>query len=186
MYVVYKVTSPSNKVYVGLTKHGVHKRKLAHFREVRQGSTKPFHNALKKYNDKMIWEVLEDNLNQSQARAYEICYIAFFQSTDRTKGYNLSHGGQGTLKIAYSEDRLRRQKEHLSRIRQAPKCLAKRARSMGGKPFICVETGERFDYLMEAAVKFGTADKNSIYRVLKGKRQSYKGFHFKYVNPERG
>src|ERR1700687_5096193 len=42
----------------------------------------------------------------------------------------------------------------------------KRALMRGGKPFICVETGEKFELLQDAADRFGV-DKRNIHSVLK-------------------
>ncbi len=46
---------------------------------------------------------------------------------------------------------------------------------------MCIETGEVFYTLKEAANHFGSPCKDSIYKVLKGKRKTYKKLHFKYV-----
>lgn len=57
----------------------------------------------------------------------------------------------------------------------------KAAKAMGGKSFICIETNEIFHTLKQAADHFGSPCKDGIYKVLKGKRKTYKKLHFKYV-----
>lgn len=57
----------------------------------------------------------------------------------------------------------------------------KRAKSMGGKPFICVETGEVFDFLNQAAVRFNV-DKRRIHSILTKKRKTiFKQYSFEYT-----
>lgn len=50
---------------------------------------------------------------------------------------------------------------------------------LGGKPFICVETGEKFISRSIAAEKLGLKTEH-IYRVLYGKRKSTGGYTFKF------
>lgn len=90
-YCVYKHTSPSNKVYIGITKNlkqrwganGKHYIKNNHF--VR---------AINKYGwDNFKHEILFNNLTINEAKSKEIELIAYYDSTNPTKGYNISLGG---------------------------------------------------------------------------------------------
>lgn len=50
----------------------------------------------------------------------------------------------------------------------------------GGKPFICIETGEKFQSLQLAAKKLNIYSQN-IWKVLRNKRKHTKGYTFKYM-----
>ena len=58
--IVYKATSPSGKVYIGITVTTLKERIRMHLRAVKNGSKTPFHNAIKKYKLQNIkWDVLD-------------------------------------------------------------------------------------------------------------------------------
>lgn len=64
--IVYKVTSPSNKIYIGITITNLKERQRTHLRDVNKGSKLPFHNAIRKYGiENLVWEVI-DNENDFQ------------------------------------------------------------------------------------------------------------------------
>ena len=109
MYIVYLATSPSNKVYVGITSKSLKIRKGQHIsRAKKQDRNSPFLGALNKYNFNFKWEILEERLNQEETELAEKYYIAFFNSTDRQFGYNLSAGGLAG-KIQSEDGEIRRQ-----------------------------------------------------------------------------
>ena len=97
-YCVYKHTSPSNKVYIGITFNPkrrwydgngyLHKRKDGKYNQPL------FARAILKYGwDKFTHEILEDNLSKEQACELEKKYIQEYGSTNPQKGYNISFGG---------------------------------------------------------------------------------------------
>lgn len=90
-YCVYKHTSPSGKVYIGITRQKPERR----FENGNGYAKSPvFYNAIKKYSwENFSTEILDDNLLQEEAEALEIWYIAFFGSSNRDNGYNLTTGG---------------------------------------------------------------------------------------------
>lgn len=62
--------------------------------------------------------------------------------------------------------------------------ILKQARSRGGRDFYCVETGEIFQLLTQAAKRFGV-DKRRIFEVLiKRKKTIFKKYTFRYVGGE--
>ena len=66
------------------------------YRPKNNDGKRPFWNAINKYGwDKFKKEILVDNLTFDEAIEREIFYIAFFNSTNRQIGYNLSSGGNG-------------------------------------------------------------------------------------------
>lgn len=90
---IYKITSPSNKLYVGQTKRKVpEKRWKEHCQESLSGKTHALSNAIRKYGaENMKFEVIEecpdDTLNER-----EHFWIEKLNSL-RPNGYNLTTGG---------------------------------------------------------------------------------------------
>ena len=91
-YTVYKHTTPSVKVYIGITGKPVLKRWL-NGRGYRRNNH--FWNAIQKYGwDNIRHEILESGLTREEAGEAERKYIALYQSYDQAKGYNLTFGGE--------------------------------------------------------------------------------------------
>lgn len=213
-YIIYRATSPSNKVYIGYTYKRLSERKSEHQTLSRSNKIRPFPMALKKYNLNFIWEIIEQDLTLDEAAEKEKYYIALYKSTDRDCGYNLSPGVMaGSI---MSEEGKKRHKEKMDKHYANPEYVARATRhvlkerdsdlqtysmkmgnisrknwnenyekmieimktihsnrelkirqaiKMGGKPFICNETGEIFALLKDAADIFGV-DKRNISKVL--------------------
>lgn len=94
-YYIYKVTSPSDKVYIGITKnYADRKRKHKNNMKSNQPRIKrrKFVRACKKYGwDNMIFEHIFCAFNEKLAKDIEIELIKKFNSYD--KGYNMTLGG---------------------------------------------------------------------------------------------
>lgn len=89
-YVVYKHTSPSGKVYVGITGQNPEKR----WQSGSAYRAKPFRNAIQKYGwENIQHEVLFEGLTLEEANQKEIELIAEYDSTNPKKGYNITKGG---------------------------------------------------------------------------------------------
>ena len=91
-YSVYKHTSPDGRVYIGIT---------SQIPEVRWGNGKHyqtnsyFTRAIEKFGwDNFLHEILSTGLTKDEAEQMEIELIAFYASTDRSKGFNISFGGK--------------------------------------------------------------------------------------------
>ena len=98
MYSVYKHSSPSNKVYIGITRMIPEKR-------WRNGEgykhNNHFYSAILKYGwDSFKHEILFTGLTKSEAEEKEIELIALYKSTNREYGYNIESGGNAVDKIA--------------------------------------------------------------------------------------
>ena len=111
-YKVYKHTSPSNKVYIGIT--GVDP-------VIRWGNGKKytenehFTNAINKYGwDNFKHEILFDNLTKEEAELMEQFYIALYDSTNREKGYNKSTGGKSGRGVSPSKEQREKQSKRMS------------------------------------------------------------------------
>ena len=100
-YTVYKHTSPSGKVYIGITGIDPVKR-------WKQGYShnKYFTMAIKKYGWSNIKsEILESNLSKDAACEMEKLLIKQFKSNNKNFGYNISSGGEsGRLGVNASEE----------------------------------------------------------------------------------
>jgi len=89
--IIYKITSPSGKVYVGQTMRSFEKR----IREHRDMKSKcsAVRNAIDKYGDEMKYEIIEENVPQEQLDEREVFWINHFNSL-APNGYNLKTGGR--------------------------------------------------------------------------------------------
>lgn len=102
-FIIYKVTAPNGKVYIGQTRQGLKRRKRDHIYKAKN-SLNLFAKALVKYKDKMLWEILEQNIDsQSYADDRETFWISHFKSNDKKLGYNLTEGGYGGERNEESE-----------------------------------------------------------------------------------
>lgn len=114
MSLVYIVKFPNNKVYVGITSRTLTYRKYEHLFRKREGSKRLLYNALRKYDGQEIWEELEKCDNYQLAKEREKHYIQQFKSNDKTYGYNLTNGGDGTVGYKFTDE----QKERSSKAHQ--------------------------------------------------------------------
>lgn len=91
-YTVYKHTSPSNKVYIGITMQKVSKRWQNGRGYI---ANTYFYRAIQKYGwNNIKHEILYENLNKEDAQLIEIELIKEYKSYDYHFGYNLSLGGE--------------------------------------------------------------------------------------------
>jgi group I intron endonuclease len=93
---LYRLTSPSNKQYIGISGRGMKARWSVHVAEARAGSTTALHKAIIKYGpDAFIKEVLVvadyDHIKELESKAIEIF------NTFTPNGYNLTRGGDGVV-----------------------------------------------------------------------------------------
>ena len=96
-YTVYKHTSPSGKVYVGITQQDPEIRWHSGHGYKRQ---QRFYNAIKKYGwQNITHEIIASGLTKEQAEAEEVRLIALYHSTDRGYGYNTENGGNSPDKV---------------------------------------------------------------------------------------
>ena len=96
LYCVYKHTSPTNKVYIGITslKPSLRWRLdgSGYIRNDRHNTY--FANAIQKYGwDNFKHEILFENLSKEEAEQKEIELIDYYKSTNKDCGYNIQSGG---------------------------------------------------------------------------------------------
>lgn len=90
-YIIYRITSPSGKSYVGLTKSSLRERWRQHVnRAENESRNHPFYNAIRKYGaNAFTIEHIASALGARNAQAVEIICIS-----QESKRYNLSAGGE--------------------------------------------------------------------------------------------
>lgn len=223
-YTVYKHTSPSGKVYIGITAQAISRRWHggSAYRNNRH-----FYAAIKKYGwDSIQHEIVSTGLSYEAACRMERELIAKYNSTNPEKGYNLSPGGEKTtLGYKFSpESRARlsaamkgkrkgipHTAEHREHIRQAQigrqvsdSTRQKLRRALGdrfqteqarkkqkentpkgashhnAKAILCVDTGELFGTIAEAATKYNVC-RSGVSACCRGLQKSAGGVRWKYV-----
>lgn len=99
---VYKHTTPSGKVYIGITSQKPERR----WRNGDGYKSNPyFYHAIQKYGwDNIEHEILFDKLKEDDAKSKEIELIEKYDSYNRNKGYNLTLGGEGTTGHKWTEE----------------------------------------------------------------------------------
>ena len=206
LFVVYKHTSPINKIYIGITQQKLYKR----FQNgMGYKNNKYFNSAIQKYGwENFKHEILFDNLTKEDACKKEIELISFYKSNQREFGYNLSSGGEFNIpsedaiknlikintgkhlsqqtknkisetqkgRFISNETRIKMSLSHIGLIRSESH---KRNNAIAKyKKVKCIETNEIFDSMKEAQNKYKTTH---IHDVCKGKRNTTSGYHWEYV-----
>ena len=97
--IIYKITSPSGKVYVGQTVRSFEKRMREH--KQTYSSCTALKSAIDKYKDQMKYEIIEEDVSQEQLDEREIYWIKELNSL-APNGYNLESGGHYERK--YSQE----------------------------------------------------------------------------------
>lgn len=89
-YIVYKHTTPSDKVYIGITFQDPEDR----WEGGNGYSRQIFYRAIQKYGwENIKHEVLFSGLSEAEAKRLEIELIAKYKANDPAHGYNVSAGG---------------------------------------------------------------------------------------------
>lgn len=171
MWSVYKHTSPSGKVYIGITKNIKHRWRNngAGYK----GSTR-IHNAIIKYGwDNFKHEILFSGLSRKDACLKEIELIEYYHSTDIKYGYNLQSGGQSFISNEESRRKISNAlKGHT--VTEDTKAKLRQARS---KPIVCLENNIVYENCDKAAEMLGLSN-TSIGKVTNGKQENCGGLHF--------
>ena len=94
-YCVYIHTTPSWKVYIGITNQKPTRRwRNGDGYRPKDGETTPFFSAIKKYGwDNIAHEIVKDGLTKEEACLLEIELIKKYNAQDREHGYNVLKGG---------------------------------------------------------------------------------------------
>lgn len=170
-YILYKVTFPNNKVYIGITSKTLEKRKLNHYKSVTLNSNFKFHNALRKYQGKEIWEHFCSAFTWKDVRE---------KMSSWQKGRKLSQEHKKKLSEAKLGKKYGPRK---------PAAGANIAKSLGMKSFQVFDKDKVFVGEFNSAASCARYLKTysaCISRCLKNpqKYRSYKGYTFKFINLE--
>ena len=91
-YTVYKHTTPSGKIYIGITLQKDLNRRWQNGSGYR--TQRRFYRAIKKYGwENIKHEIVMTSLSKQEAENAEIALIREFQTTDPKYGYNIENGG---------------------------------------------------------------------------------------------
>ena len=186
-YSVYKHTTPTGKVYIGLTGQKNLNRRWDSGRGYIQNEH--FFRAILKYGwDNIVHEVLASGLDKETACEMERALIASHHSTDPEYGYNIMPGGEHSLHSEQSREKIRR--ANLGR-RHSAATIQKISENRKGKGYrtmsettkqklrenhgggaepkmvICISTGVVYGSINEAARDTGV-DKAPISRCCRG------------------
>lgn len=107
MGIIYKATNlVNNKMYIGLTRNSINKRKSQHFYNK---SNRPFHVAIREFGkENFIFEILEEvNEEEASLEEREVYWIDYFNSTDPEIGYNLTRQIWAGVKDMTQAERIR-------------------------------------------------------------------------------
>lgn len=94
--IIYRVISPSGKIYIGQTQYSLHRRKRTHISNAFSIKSKHYNSkfckAIRKYGDSLVWEVLHNNIPIDRLHEIEIQEIVNHGSFNN--GYNSTLGGK--------------------------------------------------------------------------------------------
>lgn len=201
IYKLYKHTLPktisgkeNDMVYIGITcKKNVKQRWL-------NGRGYDYNlylsNTIKKYGwDNLLHEVLFDGLTKEEAEQKEIELIAYYDSTNPNKGYNLSLGGSSFGKHSEKTKQLISQKNkgktHTKEAREKiSKAHAGKPKSeefcqnlsdIKSIPVICIETKKIYKSAVLAGKEL-EIDNSTISKCCRGDAKEAGGFHWMFAD----
>ena len=201
---VYKITNKvTNKVYIGITNQGSGARYRHHWYESRIGEPSPIHRSMAKYGEEnFTLEIIDFADTYDELKEKEKYWIKQYNSIDRTIGYNLTEGGDGTFGRKHSEEtkeKIRQKalgrklsdetKKKMSDIRRG-KCSDKQKEHLRKLQDKCKrrvyqydKNGEfvaEYDSIIEAANANGL-NKDTIRRQLKNPPKNLKDHRIKFL-----
>lgn len=186
-YVYKHVNKVNGKIYIGITCQKP-KRRWNNGRGYIEN--KHFTSAIKKYgwNKGFTHEILYSGLSERQAEVMEVSLIAYYDSTDETKGYNISPGGgiqskETRKKISEAKKGKPLTEEHKQKLSEAlkGKFIGENSYMYGrtgyncpsSKSVICITTGKCFGSTAEAS-RYYNFDDSNIRKCCRGER-NYSG-----------
>ena len=185
-YRVYKYNFPNGKIYIGMTKNSLEKR-----RDMGYQHNEKLQEAIRKYGwNGFSHEIIKDGLTRRQAEDLEIEMIKTCDTTNPEKGYNISYGGRATFAGLKHTNKY---KEKMCRINKGKKFSEmhlrklKLAQEKTSMKVIGIDEKENkfaFNSLHDAA-KSVDGYATNISRAIESKK-IYKGLLWKKIADEKG
>ena len=166
-YDVYVLIFSNGKKYVGMTSNTVNTRWRKGYRAnepllaaiAREGGLK---NVKKEHFDYP--------LSRESAERIETTLINYLGTMNPQRGYNRRNGkGLNDSDLYVSQETLKKMKY---------------AQADYAKPVRCIETGEEFFSMSEAARKINQHDARNLHNVCKGRGKTCGGYHWEFVNKD--
>lgn len=171
MYCVYRHTTPSNKVYIGITQQSPDARWK---RGWGYSTNLVFFRAISKYGwDNIKHEILLDGLTEEEAKAAEVRLIAEHRSTEREHGYNITAGGDAAVSRPHTDEEKER-----ARVNWLGE------KNPNARSVICLETLSVYKTAVEAQRATG-ATKISECCKRAYKHRTSGGFHWAYYDESK-
>lgn len=168
---LYKHTSPSGKVYIGIAKDVKHRWRANG--KGYKGSTRIWY-AIQKYGwNNFKHEIIADGLTREEASGLEKLTIAKYKSTDPMYGYNLTEGGYDGVPC---EETRRRVSAALSGHEVSDDVRAALSDFHSIK-VICLENMTVYKNAKEAGSALGVCS-SSVGKVCSGAASNAGGYHF--------
>lgn len=184
-YCVYMHTTPSGKIYIGITRQLVKKR----WGNGNRYSTQYFSRAIKKYGwENIKHEVLFENLTEKEAKQKEMELIKKYKSNNKDYGYNITAGGDTISELGFT-------KEHREKISKAlkgnipwnkgkklsQKQIQRIKETRKRKKVLCISNGQLYNSVKEAGDTLNINVKY-ISSVCRHKTKTTRGLRFMYVS----
>lgn len=175
--IIYKAKNKMNgKIYIGQTKQTLKERNRQ-----RKYSKSSFDLAFQKYGEENFeWVIIEHCKTQEEMNLKEEFWISFFDTTNRTKGYNIKFGGNNH---SHSEET----KKKIGDAQKGQKNHSFGKTNHRAKKIINLETNEVFLGSMEIVKKynFKIGASTTILSVCRGVMDSYKGIKFRFLEENK-
>lgn len=180
--VVYRATTPSGKVYIGITTGSLKRRAQGHIRDAVLGSQRLFAKAIRKYGpDNIRFEVIGSADTWAELCRLEIEHIRAAGSAERKHGYNRTDGGEGR---SYTDpEEIERQSVCQRRRFARREEREKDALAKGARPFLVFRDSEvvgEWLVIQECSRELGVPA-TKICACLKGRRNGAGPYTFRYV-----
>jgi len=197
-YSVYKLTSPSGKIYIGCTSRKPEYR-WNHGRGYRIDHQERMGKAVQKYGwDNFTKEIVYSGLDEEDAHQKEIELIARYDSSNPEHGYNRSKGGKSP---GYGWSPTKAAREKIGNANRRHKTVLEKkhmsenhADVRGSKnpafgkiynkyDVMCIETHKRYHSTNEA-MRLTGIDASGISKACRNAQKIAGGYHWKYIEKE--
>ncbi len=168
--IIYKAQNKINgKCYIGQTIQLLCERKAAHYNKDKENY---FHKALHKY-EKEDWEwlIIDTAKSKEELDEKEKYWIAFYESCNPNKGYNIQEGGRTPIQ---TQEQIRYARNRFVEEYGKKNKISKKVQNIR-----CIETNEVFKNAAEASKKM-QIHHGHITEAANGKLKTAGGYHWEW------